>query len=74
MKQLFFIVIAFSFSQLLSAQAEDAEGCNDHPMFNRMPNSNSTYGRIRMQQMFNRNTSPGYIKFLKVQIHVSDIF
>ena len=38
MKQLFFFIIVFSFSHLLSAQAEDAEGCKDHPLFNRMPN------------------------------------
>lgn len=38
MKQVFLILIAFACSQLLYAQAEDAEGCKDHPMFNRMPN------------------------------------
>jgi outer membrane protein OmpA-like peptidoglycan-associated protein len=38
MKQLFLLLLAFSFTHLLKAQTEDAEGCKDHPMFNRLPN------------------------------------
>ena len=38
MKQLFLLLLAITFQQLVIAQAEDAEGCKDHPMFTRMPN------------------------------------
>jgi outer membrane protein OmpA-like peptidoglycan-associated protein len=38
MKQLFCLLAMVCVSQILFAQAEDAEGCKDHPMFNRMPN------------------------------------
>lgn len=38
MKLFFLFLLVFSSSQLLFAQSEDAEGCKDHPMFNRLPN------------------------------------
>lgn len=38
MRKLFLLILIASFHQLCLAQAEDAEGCKDHPMFNRMPN------------------------------------
>ena len=38
MKHVFLLALTFCFNQLLWSQAEDAEGCKDHPLFNRMPN------------------------------------
>lgn len=38
MKQLFLLLLSFSIAQLLHAQTDDAEGCKDHPLFNRLPN------------------------------------
>ena len=38
MKQLFVLFLAICFQQQVFAQAEDAENCRDHPLFNRMPN------------------------------------
>jgi outer membrane protein OmpA-like peptidoglycan-associated protein len=38
MKKVVFLFLAVFTVQFLFAQAEDAEGCKDHPMFTRMPN------------------------------------
>lgn len=38
MKQISLLLMAFFCGHVLLAQAEDAEGCKDHPMLNRMPN------------------------------------
>lgn len=38
MKKIIFLFIVLSVNQLGFTQAEDAEGCKDHPLFNRLPN------------------------------------
>ncbi len=38
LKVLIFAVLVFAIQYISFAQEEDAEGCKDHPLFNRMPN------------------------------------